>query len=202
MKKGTLRKNQYDKKNLMIIGMFLIGLLIGTITANTLDQLEKMELSKYVSDTITNMNNVAIYYGDYLFESFTSQIKIVLIIWVAGFFAYGFYVIYATVMIKGFLYGFTVAFLTGQFSLTGFFFGFLSYIPQNLIYLPVIYILAKVSIDNSLKATSGRKGQNFSKNVLFEYTVLLVVSLAFFGLGALVETYLTPGIVSSFIGRF
>lgn len=206
MQRRVRKKKQsvpIDNKGLIIIGLFVGGILLGTLLANTLDPVTVAELVQYVRKTLEQVKGVTVYHGEYLFDSYTSQIKIILLIWIAGFFAYGFSIIYATVLVKGFLYGFSIAFFTAQFKLAGFFFGFLSYLPQNLIYLPVTYILAKVCIGRSYQATGGgKKGMHMNKNDLFEYTIVLVVSLAFFGLGALIETYISPRIVANFIGKF
>lgn len=191
-----------DIKALLIVGLFFLGILAGAILANTLDQVTVNELSHYVKRTMEQVKGVSLYYGEYLFDSYTSQIKILLLIWVAGFFAYGFTVIYATVAVKGFLYGFSIAFFTAQFKVTGFLFGFFSYLPQNLIYLPVTYILAKVCLNRSFNVTGNKSKTPINKGELFEYAVVLVVSLAFFGVGALVETFISPRIISSFVGKF
>lgn len=193
------KKSKVDIVSVLIITFFVGGLLIGMLSGNTLEATEKSNLANYLMENVNQLNSVSIFKTEYFVQNFSSQIKVIILIWISGFFAYGVFATYGLVAFKGFMYGFTVSFLTDQFGFNGFLFGFLSYVPHNLIYLPVLYILGKYSIRNShLMSKQGGLNQA-PKNMVVEYILLLFLVTAALAIGALIETYITPRLIGGLI---
>lgn len=202
VKKRRRNNNVNNKSEIignLIIAFFIGGILLGVILAKALNDVEKLELAGYISENLKKMKGLSIYQTDYFINNYLAQIKTVIVIWICGFFAYGFYVSYGAIALRGFMYGFTAAFLTENFGFSGFIFGLLSYIPHNIVYLPALYLLVRIGARNSRLIKKQGNVNQMPRNLMVEYILLFVVVLATFLLGALIETYVTPRLAGYFI---
>lgn len=192
----NLNKIFEERIGIVIIATYMIGLLIGAFLANNVDAVQQSELQQYIYNGFANLKQVGISYKEYFMANLMNHLKLIVFIWILGYIPYGYVVSVITIFIKGCMYGFTEAFLTSQFGLNGLLIGFLSYLPQNIIFIPALYILSKMSIRNSFNNKNINKG---TKNMFQEYILLLIVIIVCFVLGTIIETYISPKIIKYFL---
>lgn len=130
----------------IVIVVFSCGLLLGSLSANNMDQEKTGVLSEYISNFIKNA-------GETIYDSkrmATNAIKNNLImltaIYILGLTIIGMPVILGILFVKGFVIGFAVSFLTRDLSLRGIFFTSAAILPHNLLYIPAMCLGASSAI--------------------------------------------------------
>ncbi len=182
---------------MIIIALFLIGIVTGSVLANGLDDLRYGELEKFFLGFYENFSVTDINQKTVMIDSLIKYGKYIVIIWIMGFSMPGTLVTGFMFFIKGTAYGFTSAFIISKFGMYGILISFFSYFPQNLVFLPAMFLLGYCSIDFAtvkLKNIKDRP-QKSIKPIVSKYVVILILGLACVLLTALIETYITPVLV-------
>lgn len=185
--------------------LFLMGMIFGALIVNTLDLKQQEGLVHYLSYFFRGLEQDSITEPAVAFQhSFGDHLKTLGIMWLLGLSVIGIPILLLFVFYKGLVIGFTVGFLVHQLSLKGLWFASLSIVPQNLVIVPAILIIAVSGIHFSVTLVQNRllhhRGTIYPEFVSFSIlaTCMMVVFL-----GASVwEAYLTPELMKGNIPSF
>lgn len=191
---------------LIIVLVFAIGTGFGALTVKTLSTNQKEDLSNYLQSIFTSVPEEihSLNRAELAHQGMVDNIvKTTGLMWLLGLSVIGSPFILALVFLRGFVLGFTIGFLVEDLVLRGVFLTLLSILPHNLIIVPAIIIGATASLSFSFAALKTLIGLN-NENIYHQFfgcAIMVIFSWCLLGLGALVETFLTP-ILIEFGNRF
>ncbi|MFD0619392.1 stage II sporulation protein M [Paenibacillus sp. GCM10027629] len=176
--------------------LFIVGVVFGALMVNALSLEQQQELSGYVGNFIHTMDGKNTQYASQTFwTSAFDNMKWVLLIWVLGLSVVGLPFILVLDFVKGVLIGFSVGLLAGQFAWKGVLFALVSIAPQNMIAIPVLFIVSVAAISFSLYMIRSRvmMRRNFMIKQPFLTYVTLTATMAVTLLGiSAFETWVSP----------
>jgi stage II sporulation protein M len=188
----------------LIVFVFLllaIGALFGLFLVMSLSIEQHQALSRYLGSFLQlaiqgKQSDLQIAYLDAFFVHF----KWIFLIWVLGISVIGIPFIAVLNFLKGSLLGFTVGYLTTQYSWKGFFLACIALLPTHLLLIPALLISSVVSISFALFLVKKRFNQgNLSTMRLFWTSMfiisIMVVAVAF---ATCIEVYFVPHILRWF----
>jgi stage II sporulation protein M len=181
---------------IFIIVLFLMGVVFGTLTVQSLGYSQQADLFNYFQQFMVEMSKEeAIVDSSYaLYQNFIHYFKYIGVIWILGLSIIGLPIILILLFLKGVFVGFTVGFLVHQLGWKGFAISFISVVPQNLIVVPVMLLVSVISISFSLKLIGHLFGakNSLQKPNLSKYIVSMLIVTVILFLVSLFETYISP----------
>lgn len=186
---------------LLILLLFLTGVVVGSLGVRTMGQQQVSEVATYLETFFYGFSTKGVEAGTVLRGSLATNLKTLVVIFLAGISAYGIGVILIMVFLRGFVVGFTVGFLVRELALRGLFFALVTVLPQNIFIIPALLFAAIVSYSFGLNMWQTRfqdpdARYSFWGTVIFTLLAALVLLL-----GAIMEAYLIPSLVGLFSGR-
>lgn len=194
-------KNQKSLYLFMIV-LFMMGVIFGSIIVNTLDPVQKEGLLHYLGHFFDGLKQDAIAEPKVVFQhAIGDQLKTVGLLWILGLSVIGIPIVVIYIFLKGMVIGFTVGFLVNQLSWQGLWFAFVSVVPQNLLVIPAIIIVAVSGIHFSITLVKNRLihhyGTIYPQFISFS---MVAATMAFVMVcAALMESYLSPVVMKTAI---
>lgn len=184
-----------NKKNFIIIlVVFCIGIVIGSISINNLAENQKVELNKYIEDLVQNIKNSQnIDRLNLLILSIKQNVIIILLVWFLGCTIIGGVFIYIAIFYKGFSIGYTVSALISVLGIRhGAFVAIFSIFIQNLIFIPAFFLIA----ENGIKLYKGiyKKCINLKEEVI-RHSIIMFISIMLSIISSFVEVYFSINIL-------
>ena len=198
MYKQHIRANLF--KYLLMIVIFGLGVAAGEFKSGDLGTETRDHLIALIDQLIQNGTSLTVSKGA-LFSAAGSQIKTAALMWFLGMTVVGVPLILGLIFARAFSLGFTLGFLVKEKSSLGLLMGISSVIPQNLIYVPFMLTAAVVCVNFSLFLVRGRfysRAELWQNFVL--YTLVMIGITIMLLVGAVVESYLSPWLLSLIIG--
>ncbi len=198
---SRLREHFRDNRIQYIVVMvfFVLGLIMGNFKVGSLDGAVRERLLQMLDAYFGGQEVGATGLGVFV-SAALNQIRAILVIWILGLTVIGIPLILLVVFMRGFSLGFTVGFLLQEKAGAGAFLSLISLLPQNLIYVPLLAVVAVVAINFSLYILQRHSHAKAPLGVsLLGYSVLMGLMMIAFGLGAFVEAYLVPWLLQLFI---
>lgn len=193
-----IRQTFRDQMNLYVFVavLFIVGVVFGALMVNALSLEQQQELSSYVGNFIHTMDSqTASVHVQTFWQSAFDYLKWVALIWILGLSVVGLPFILVLDFMKGVLIGFTVGLLAGQFSWKGLLFALASMAPQNMIAIPVLFIVSVAAISFSLYMIRSRvmmKRSLVVKQPFLTYmTLTTTMAVVLLGIAAF-ETWVSP----------
>ncbi|MEN6327794.1 MAG: stage II sporulation protein M [Syntrophomonas sp.] len=199
-----LRIKQHIRENrgqyFMISLIFLAGIIVGNYKVTGLEGDVSSYLLKLVDNYLQGGVAGSLDGNSIIWGAFLSQAKIVAAIWFLGLTVIGLPLILAVVFLRGFSLGFTVGFLYQEKALTGILISLISVLPQNLVYIPFLIMWAVIAMNFSIFIVKGRNSSVMPLGTGFiSYSILVLIFLLLFLLGAFIEAYLSPWLLTLLI---
>lgn len=193
-----IHNKQNQKGNTLLILVcvcLLIGVVFGAIGANRLDSAGMEGIGQYL-ETFFASFGLEENSGQGMPEIVWKYGKYTAIIWGLGLLPVGAIFILGVLIFKGMAYGFTSAVLIKQYGGKGIAIAAASYLPQNLILVPLYIFMAYIGIQYVIyrytflppKARLKREKQKR----LTEYVIILAAAFLATTLAAAIELYITP----------
>ncbi len=185
----TLKLNFKVEKTSYLIALlviFLVGVTFGSFYATKVDEttseliMDRLANIQYQVDDFNHLNIFA--------KSFFSNIWYVFLIWFLGLTLVGIPLIWITVFVKGFGFGFVISFFVREFGIRGIPYALAYTFPQNVIIIPLLIYVSYVAWHFSyrLYVSVFRKSQSkyVSKNFnaylkLLVYSTLIILVYSF-----------------------
>lgn len=199
-----LRIKQHIQENrgqYILIGfIFLAGIIIGNYKVSGLEGGVKNYLLSLVDSYLQGGAERSLDGKSIILAAFFNQARIVLAIWFLGLTVIGLPLILAVVFLRGISLGFTVGFLYQEKALAGILISLVSVLPQNLVYIPLLIMWSVIALNFSVFIIKGKSSSIMPLSTgLLSYSILMLVFLFLFLLGAIIEAYLSPWFLSLFI---
>ena len=188
-------QNNY-KLYIALLMVLLAGISAGVFTVNGLSVSQKDELSNYFKGFLNLFTNQKIDNAELFTIAFIENFKIVVVLWLSGVAIIGIPIIFAIIMIKGFITGFSLGLILQAIGSKGVLFNLLALIPKELIITPCMLALGVIGINFSLSIIKAKSVKPFpAKSLRTDFLAYCVATLFFSGIifvGVLVEAYVTP----------
>ena len=138
---------KYKATYIGVVIIFIIGLFIGAIISFRTSEDERNEIKNYISDSIQNLEDYKDNKQEIFISTFTQNMKFIFITWILGCTIIAGFTIYILMLYKGFLIGYIISMVLNIFGIAqGFKFLNILLILQNIIILPMLFLLATSGI--------------------------------------------------------
>ena len=186
----------------MILFLFVLGLILGSLAVKFLNYQQKKELIECFSQSIGQMEQLLATQTSFVVRRIIlANLKLVFVFWVFSIFGIGVVLVPGLILLRGFIIGFTVGFLVNEMFFRGIGIVFVAILPQNLLFIPGLISGGVFSVVFAYKsilklAVDYKNNKAQILQGLWRYTlVMLAVGIVMLGSG-LVEAYLTPRLIS------
>lgn len=208
--KGLIEKLQdayRDQKMfyMVVLLFFCIGIVIGVYTVMYMDVTDRNDLTSYFSSYINGIGEASIDYGKLIFNILEKNLLLIIPIVFISFTFFGSPIILIIDLVKGFSIGYTFTFLLCTFNGKGLGLALAALIPQNIIYVPCLIMLSVIGLNVSTSIFKNKflRRNVVSKRELFKSSLsYLVGTMAILFIGILIETFLSPSIISFVATKF
>ena len=185
---------------ILITLIFIIGAVIGDYKVLDLEGGVKSHLLGLIDNYLKGGMQTDLSGQTILLNSFLNQAKSILAIWFLGLTVIGIPLIFGLVLLKGFSLGFTIGFLVQEKAGAGIIISIISILPQNIVYIPFLIIWSVIAINFSMYIVTGRSENRVPLGrALLSYSLLMFLFLLIVLIGAFIEAYLSPWLLSLFL---
>lgn len=191
-------------KSYMIISLILlIGIILGVIFVNNMNETQSKEVQTYLTDFINALKNgTTIDNGALLKKSIGNNLLLVLFMWFVGSTVIGIPIVIGMVAFRGFCLGYTISAGIGVWGTgKGILFFASTMLLQNLIFIPCMMALA-VSGMKLYKSIMKDKRKENIKFEIFRHTIFSLMILACLLLSSFIETYVSTNLLTLCISYF
>lgn len=190
------RRRNFNKINIksyyLFLILFVLGILVGTILANSISDYQNLALAEYLNKSISDITTSSFSNTELLLQNIYGNLKFLLIISILGLIQFGYIGILAFAFTKGLVFGFTEAFFTISYGVRGTLFCFTSYLFHSIIILFVTFIIFKSIVEKDSKYIKQRQDK-------MEYFILVIISIVLIILASVIETYVSAYISDQLI---
>jgi stage II sporulation protein M len=194
---------EYSSLYTFTIVLFMMGVIFGAITVNSLSLIQKEDLFQYLNRFFGQVAQSDFAGPHEMFsQSLAHYLKYIGLMWILGLSIIGLPIILILLFLKGVVVGFTVGFLVNQMGWHGLLLSVVSVLPQNIVLVPAFIVVGTVSIAFSLKMVKGQFGKRISEPIFpqfIRYTILMVCIGVMVGIASIFEAYLSPGLMKSVV---
>lgn len=175
--------------------ILVIGIIIGMYFVGNLSDIQKQELSVYVVDTITQLQEDTEIDKLLLFKnSAIENIILTIIMWFVGSTVVGLPIVYGIVAFRGFCLGYTISAIIAILGTSkGMLFVFTALFFQNIIFIPAILALA-VSGTKLYKSIMKDKRRENIKLEIIRHTIFSGIVGIMLLISSLVEVYISTNV--------
>ena len=188
---------QHNLKEYIIIGIiFIIGILLGIVFVNNLNEVQTEEIDLYITSSITALKeNKDINELQTLQDSIKNNITVATLLWLMGSTVIGLLLVYLIVCFKGFCFGYTISSLiyvlgTGK----GIIFFMCTMFLKNIIAIPCTIALAVSGMRLYKSIMQDRRKENIKLEVL-RHTIFSAFILLLLIASSFIEVYTSQALL-------
>lgn len=179
----------------MII-LFLIGIIFGAVIVNSMDFIQKQNLSFYVDQFLNRLLEGPIVENkEMLKTSFIYHFQYLALFFILGLSVIGLPIIWILIFIKGVVVGFSVGFFVNELGWGGLLFSAASIAPQNFIIIPVYLLASGIAMIFSLALIQKIFSRKLQKEpigqYLIQYITVFVLLIGIAGIASFVEAFVS-----------
>ena len=195
--------NNNTKEYTIIISIFIIGIIIGVLLINHTSNAQRLELSNYIDNYVSNfdngkdeLDNIRIFNDSIISNSITF-----LVLWLIGLTASLTPIIYGILLLRGLSLGYTVSTIIGVLGIKkGLIFVTSILLPQNLILIPAILVMAlsgilvhsRTKLDyNERIFDRKKKYKEILKHEIIRHSAFSIVIIFFVIVSCFVEAFIS-----------
>lgn len=189
---------QHNLKEYIIIGIiFIIGILLGIVFVNNLNEVQTEEIDLYITSSITALKeNKDINELQTLQDSIKNNITVATLLWLMGSTVIGLLLVYLIVCFKGFCFGYTISALiyvlgTGK----GIIFFMCTMFLKNIIAIPCTIALAVSGMRLYKSIMQDRRKENIKLEVL-RHTIFSAFILLLLIASSFIEVYTSQALLN------
>ncbi|MFZ5817420.1 MAG: stage II sporulation protein M [Bacillota bacterium] len=197
----NLEELLYHQSGLVLLHatLFIIGVIFGALALRSLDNATRLDLLRLLSDSVGVLEGGPEAAGGLLFrEALIRQGKQLALFWVLAISLVGVLGIMLLTLLRGFVSGFTVAFLAAELGGRGILLAAAGHLPQSLLEVPALILGATASVAFAaevIRSWRVRRRLAGFYAALARYTATLLSAGVLLAGACLVEGYLTPSLV-------
>ena len=193
-----------NKKEYIIVSLiFIIGIFLGVLFINNIQEGAKEEITTYLNQFIEKMkNNQEINNIELLKTTIGQNIILAIIIWFFGTTVIGIPVVFGVVLYRGFCLGYTISVCITVMGLTkGISFVLISLLFQNILFIPAILALAVSGFKLYKSITKDKRRENIKFEII-RHTIFSIVMLFVMIISSLIEIFISTNILKGAIKYF
>lgn len=183
------------KSYLLVAIILLIGIVLGVLFVNNLQDGQSQEVQSYVDEFVTSLQNgTSIDTGKLLKNSIKNNLILAVVMWFAGSTVIGIPIVLGIVWYRGFCLGYTISALIAVLGVgKGSLFFATAILLQNLILIPCMLALAVSGIRLYQSIVKDKRKENI-KGKIVRHTVFSAMMLIFLMVASFLETYLSSNL--------
>lgn len=196
--------NQNIKEYAISVLVFFIGIIIGVMLLNSSNQENQESISGYINEFTSSIKNqeYKIDQKKLLIKSISSNLKLALMIWVAGSTIIGIPLVYGSLGYKGTCIGYSIsAIMATMEKAKGIIFALSSMLLQNIIAIPCILALTVSSVKIH-KSIMKEHNKEHIKSEIYRHTMFSIFMTIGLLISSLVEIFISTNITSNIIINF
>lgn len=178
---------------LAVTGILGLGILAGSLGANSLQPEQAAELHRYLQTFLSQISEIDLDQAQMARSALYDNLLAGAIMYILGLTIICLPLVLAFIFIRGFVLGFTVGFLTTEHELQGIFVVLVSMLPHNIFFVPALIIGGTASMSFSILLI--KRFLNSHTPVwpgFISYTLIMTGVMAAFFIAAITEAYITP----------
>lgn len=203
--KDTIKQHiMNNKKEYFLVAMlFIIGIFLGVLFVNNMQETQKEELKTYLSSFIEKMKTIEnLETNSLLKDSILKNSITAITIWFFGTTVIGIPIVFGIVIYRGFCLGYTIATIvtimgTGK----GISFVLITILLQNLIFIPAILALAISGFKLYKSIVKDNRKENIKLEML-RHTVFSLIMLLALIIASFIEILISTNLLKNFIKYF
>lgn len=193
-----------NKKEYVIVALlFVIGIFLGVLFINHIQEGQKTEITEYFKAFIEKMKNMEeLNSMDLLRNSMGQNIILAIVLWFFGTTVIGIPVVFGIVLYRGFCLGYTIAVCVTIMGLPqGLWFALILLLLQNILFIPAMLALAVSGFKLYKSIIKDRNKENIKvevvRHTIFSFLMLLILVVA-----SVVEIFLSTTLLKVLIKYF
>lgn len=193
-----------NKKEYFIITLlFIIGIFLGVLFINYMQEEQKQEISSYFNSFIEKMKSIQnLDKMELLKVSITQNILLGITIWFFGTTVIGIPIVFGVVIYRGFCLGYTISACIYSIGLSkGLSFVIISLILQNILFIPALLAIS-VSGFKLYKSIIKDKQRENIKNEVLRHTIFSLIMIALLVSSSLMEIFISTTGLKVFVKYF
>ncbi|MBR6034059.1 MAG: stage II sporulation protein M [Clostridia bacterium] len=191
------------KEYTILLSIFIIGIIIGVLLINHTSNNQRLELSNYIYNYVSNFDNCKDELDNIkiLNDSIINNSITFLVLWIVGLTATLTPIIYGMVLFKGLCLGYTMSTIIGVLGVNkGLVFAISLLLPQNLILIPAILAMAlsgiivhtRTSLDYNERIFDRKKKYKESlKHEIIRHSAFSIIIIFFVIISCFVEAFIS-----------
>ncbi|MBO5348466.1 MAG: stage II sporulation protein M [Clostridia bacterium] len=196
--------NQNIKEYAISVIIFLIGIIIGVMLLNSSSQENQQTISGYINEFTSSIKNqeYTIDQKKLFAKSVVSNLKIAVMIWIAGSTIIGIPLVYGSLAYKAMCIGYSISAIIATMEKSkGIIFSLSSMLLQNIIAIPCILALAVSSIKMHRSIMKQHNKENI-KSEIYRHTMFSIIMMIGLFISSLIEIFVSTNITSNIIVNF
>lgn len=191
------------KQYAIIFSVLFIGIAIGVVYVNNLNQAKLENTSKYITEFIEKYKVIEkVEVGELFKITILKNCLIGILIWFFGTTVIGLPVVFGIVLYKGFSLGHTISVITISLGTTkSIFFVILSLLLQNIFVLPGILGISVSCMKLYSSIIKDRRTKNIRLEVI-RHTIFSLAMLILLIFGAVLESFVSSNLLKFFVKYF
>ncbi len=193
-----------NKKEYILVSLlFIIGIFLGVLFINHVQEDQKTEITGYFNTFIEKMKNTQdLDYMELLKASIGQNILLAIVLWFFGTTVIGIPVVFGLVIYRGFCLGYTIAVCVTIMGLPqGIWFVLILLLLQNILWIPAILALAVSGFKLYKSIIKDRNKENVKIEVI-RHTVFSFIMILVLVMSSVIETFLSTNILKGLIKYF
>ncbi|MBP3502485.1 MAG: stage II sporulation protein M [Clostridia bacterium] len=196
--------NQNIKEYAISVLVFFIGIIIGVMLLNSSNPENQKSISGYINEFTSSIKNkeYKIDQKKLLIKSISSNLKIAIMIWIAGSTIIGIPLVYGCLGYKGICIGYSIsAIIATMEKAKGIIFALSSMLLQNIIAIPCILALTVSSIKIH-KSIMKEHNKEHIKSEIYRHTMFSIIMTIGLFISSLIEIFISTNVTSNIIINF
>ena len=198
-----LKQNIRINKNLFVflVVIIAVGVATGSIFVTILSNDDKILVSDYLNNFLTNLSADKLNYSGTLINTLIFTLGAALLIWLLGISVIGFVLILLFLFIKAFSLGFSIGSIIINFNFKGVLIALAYVVPHHIINMMIYLLISSYALVLSYRLISSfTKKKSFEfKNIFNKYLFILIFSLVILLMSVFYEVYVAPKLINFFV---
>ena len=203
--KATIKEHILNNKKeyIIVFLIFLIGIFLGVLFVNNMQEGQKAEINTYINSFIDKLKNIEqLNTMDLLKSSIIQNIVLAIIIWFFGTTVIGIPVVFGVNLYRGFCLGYTISVCITIMGLSkGLIFILISLLLQNLLFIPAVLALSVSGFKLYKSIIKDKRKENINLEII-RHTAFSLIMLMVLLISSLIETFISKNILIILIKYF
>lgn len=184
------------KEYFIISAIFLIGIILGVIFINNIDEMQSKQVNEYINTFINCLKtDYVVDSNELLKTSIINNIILTILIWFMGMAVIGIPIVYAIILSRGFSLGYTIA--SSMMTLgfwKGILFNIATLLCQNIIFIPCILALGVSGMKLYKSIIKDKRRENIKLEICRHTAFCFIIGIILVG-SSFVEVYISTNLL-------